>query len=353
MIYRFTSILIIHFVFLTNACSLIKQPVQVDYNKIETGAMNLISSNLELIKDKKVGLVSNQASVIHGTHLVDTLLTLQIEIVRIFSPEHGFRGKAEAGTSIQNGIDTITGLEVVSLYGSHKKPTAEDLKDIDIVLFDLQDVGVRFYTYISTLTYIMEACAENNIPLIVLDRPNPNGFYVDGPMLDTAFSSFIGMHPVPVIYGMTIGEYARMVNGEYWLNDSIQCNLSIISLTGYSHQLTFELPVKPSPNLPNWQSIYLYPSLCLFEGTIVSEGRGTDYPFQIFGHPDYHPGSFAFTPKSIPGVSENPKFKDQHCVGQNLSGYAQNFTNNPQHFSILWLLSSYKHLSPNHDFFNN
>jgi len=351
MRYHLILIIIFHITILTSSCSQEKPPVFVEYEQIKTGTQNLISEKLNHVHGKKVGIVANQASLVHRTHLVDTLIAHSINIIRIFSPEHGFRGKAEAGATVKNGIDTNTGLEVVSLYGSHKKPTAEDLRDIDVVLFDLQDVGVRFYTYISTLTYVMEACAENNIPLIVLDRPNPNGFYVDGPVLDTAFSSFVGMHPVPVIYGMTIGEYARMVNGEYWLNDSMQCNLSIISLTGYSHQLTFELPVKPSPNLPNWQSIYLYPSLCLFEGTIVSEGRGTDYPFQVFGHPDYHWGNFTFTPKSISGVSNNPKFKDILCYGEILKGYANNFASNNHHFNLFWLINTYKVLSKKHDFF--
>ena len=353
MIYRFVLILAFHIIILSNGCTQVKNPVLVNYNLIKTGADELISSSLELIKDKKTGVVSNQASVIHGVHLVDTLLTLQIEIVRIFSPEHGFRGESEAGKLIEDGIDIETELKVISLYGSHKKPTADDLKGIDIILFDLQDVGVRFYTYISTLTYVMEACAENGIPLIVLDRPNPNGFYVDGPVLDTDFSSFVGLHPVPIVYGMTIGEYAGMINGENWLKNNLQCDLTIIPLTAYHRNMIVKLPVTPSPNLPNWQAVYLYPSLCLFEGTIVSVGRGTGYPFQVFGHPDLPNGSFSFTPESMPGASLHPKFEGQVCYGQNLIGYARNFKFNAQQLNLSWLIGTYQMLSDSGNFFTN
>lgn len=245
--------------------------------------------------------MANQASLVGRIHLVDTLLASGIRVVKIFSPEHGFRGNAEAGALIEDGKDTQTGLPVISLYGKHKKPTAEDMKDVDIVLFDLQDVGVRFYTYIATLTYVMERCSENNIPLIVLDRPNPNGFYVDGPVLEKEHSSFVGLHPVPVVYGMTIGEYARMTNGEKWLQDGGLCDLTVIEMKGYSHNMIVKLPVRPSPNLPVWESVYLYPSLAFFEGTVVSVGRGTDFPFRVYGHPDLKSGDFSFTPHRIPG----------------------------------------------------
>ena len=324
----------------------------VDYTHITCGAQRM-SEYLPLLKSKNVAVVANQASLIGKTHLVDTLLSSGIRIVKIFSPEHGFRGKAEAGALIENGKDTETGLPVTSLYGKHKKPTAEDMTGVDIVLFDLQDVGVRFYTYISTLTYVMESCAENNIPLIVLDRPNPNGFYVDGPVLEKKLTSFVGMHTVPVVYGMTIGEYAQMINGEQWLSGKVSCNLTVIGLKGYRHNMIVKLPVRPSPNLPVWESVYLYPSLAFFEGTIVSVGRGTDFPFQVYGHPDMKNGDFSFTPRSIPGVSEHPKFEGKTCYGRNLSGYAHNYKTNPRKLNLSWLIETYRELSKNHKFFNN
>ena len=354
--FMFHRILIITAIILTsflNSCSQHLELILAESEDIKTGAQNLISSNLDLISEKKVGIVANQASIVHSLHLVDTLLALNIEIVKIFSPEHGFRGKAEAGAYIQDGMDTKTGLEVISLYGDHKKPTLEDLKGIDVMLFDLQDVGVRYYTYISTLSYVMEACGKYNIPIVVLDRPNPNGFYIDGPVLKPLYSSFVGLHPVPIVYGMTIGEYALMVKGEHWQDSTSNINLTVIPLKGYSHHMLVKLPVKPSPNLPNWESVYLYPSLCLFEGTSVSVGRGTDFPFQIYGHPDYYTGSYSFTPKSIRGVSENPKFKGIQCVGQNLNNYAKNFKDNPQKLNLLWLIHSYELLSKHGDFFND
>ncbi len=324
----------------------------VDYSRVIGGAQRT-GEYLPLLESKNVAVVANQASLIGKTHLVDTLLSSGIRVVKIFSPEHGFRGKAEAGAFIEDGKDTQTGLPVISLYGKHKKPVAEDLKGVDIVLFDLQDVGVRFYTYISTLAYVMESCAGNNIPLIVLDRPNPNGFYVDGPVLEKDHSSFVGMHPVPVVYGMTIGEYARMVNGEGWLPDSLQCDLTVIGLKGYSHNMIVKLPVKPSPNLPDWESVYLYPSLAFFEGTIVSVGRGTDFPFRVYGHPDLKTGDFSFTPHRIPGVSEHPKFEGQTCYGQNLTGYAHDYKTNPRRLNLSWLIRTYQTLSPDHCFFND
>lgn len=329
-----------------------KKPVLADYRQIVCGA-DLTGQYLPLIKSKKVGIVTNPSSLVGKTHLVDSLLTLNVNIINIFSPEHGFRGDAEAGEQIENGFDGKTGIRVISLYGNHKKPSAADLKNIDIMIFDLQDVGVRFYTYISTLTYVMEACAEQNIPLIVLDRPNPNGFYVDGPVLKPGFSSFVGLHPVPLVYGMTIGEYALMVNGEGWLTNGLHCNLKVIKLKGYTHNMIVKLPVKPSPNLPNWESVYLYPSLALFEGTIVSVGRGTDTPFQIYGHPDFLLHSFSFTPHSIRGVSNHPKYEGKTCYGQNLNGYARNYQENPLKINLSWLISTYKMLSPKYSFFNN
>ncbi len=325
---------------------------KVDYKSITVGAAHL-EKYLPLIDQRKIAVVANPASLIANTHLIDSLLSLNITVTRIFSPEHGFRGRAEAGETVVDGKDSKTGIDIVSIYGNHKKPTHEDLVNIELVVFDLQDVGVRFYTYISTLALVMEACAENNIPIIVLDRPNPNGFFVDGPILDTAFSSFVGMHTVPIIYGMTIGEYAQMINGERWLNDDLKCDLTVIQLSGYKHNMLFELPVKPSPNLPNWQSIYLYPSLCLFEGTIMSVGRGTDYPFQLYGHPKFMIGSTVFKPKSIPGISLHPKFENQDCFGQSLRGYAENFKLNDQQLSLRWLLGSYELLSDKYKYFTD
>ncbi|MBK8805184.1 MAG: DUF1343 domain-containing protein [Bacteroidales bacterium] len=273
---------------------------------------------LPLLKNKRVAVVANQTTFIEQTHLVDSLLTLGIDIKKIFAPEHGFRGTGDAGEKIANNIDKKTGLPVLSLYGSQIKPTAEALKDIDIVIFDIQDVGVRFYTYISTMHYIMEACAEQKIPFLLLDRPNPNGFYVDGPVLEIKNKSFVGMHPVPLVHGMTIAEYARMINGEKWLKNGIQCELYLVLCDGYEHSMRYELPIKPSPNLPNMRSVYLYPALGLFEGTVMSCGRGTDFPFQVVGHPLYGKKDFSFTPRSIPGASKYPPHEGKICYGLNL-----------------------------------
>lgn len=280
-------------------------------------AAELTEDYLSLLKDKKVGVVGNQTSVIGETHLVDSLLSLGIDVLRVYSPEHGFRGNADAGEKINHEVDQKTGLEIVSLYGKNKKPTLDQIKDLDVLLFDIQDVGVRFYTYISTLHYIMEAAAEASIPVIVLDRPNPNGHYIDGPVLDLKFESFVGMHKVPVVYGMTIGEYAKMINGEYWLKDSVVCDLEVVPCKGYTHSRKYELPIAPSPNLRTANSINLYPSLCFFEGTIVSIGRGTKTPFEIYGHPKFVEGNFKFTPTSSFGA-KHPKLEGQECLGYNL-----------------------------------
>jgi len=346
---------VILILFLMNSvtgCSQSKVPKLVEYTAIKSGAEQM-NVYLPLIQNKNIAVVTNLASVVETSHLVDTLLSRNIKIAKIFIPEHGFRGLAEAGELIENGKDTKTGIEIISLYGNHKKPNKDDLKGIDLVLFDLQDVGVRFYTYISTLTYVMEACAENQIKLIVLDRPNPNGYMIDGPILEPEFTSFVGMHHVPVAYAMTIGEYGLMVNGEKWLSGDLNCDLIIIPLESYTHNIIFKLPVPPSPNLPNWQSVYLYPSLCFFEGTIVSVGRGTDYPFQIYGHPDFLLGSFSFIPESMPGKSLHPKFEGKQCFGQELTGYAGNFALNPTQLNLGWLISSYKLLSSTHAFFTD
>lgn len=272
---------------------------------------------LPLLAHKRTALVVNQTSTIGTSHIVDTLLSHNIDIGAIFAPEHGFRGKADAGEHVADSRDARTGIPVYSLYGKKKKPAPEDLTGIDVVIFDIQDVGVRFYTYISTLHYIMEACAEQHIPLIVLDRPNPNAYYTDGEVLDPAFSSFVGMHPVPVVYGMTIGEYAQMINGEGWLNNKIKADLTVIPCSNYTHKTFYELPVRPSPNLPDMRSVLLYPSICFFEGTTLSLGRGTDKPFQYIGHPALK-SNFVFTPKPNEGAKE-PPLKDKLCHGQDLS----------------------------------
>ena len=259
---------------------------------LRTGAEVLMAYEEIVDGETAVAVVGNQTSMVGNTHLVDTLIAREVSVTKIFCPEHGFRGTAAAGAHVDNSIDPKTGRPIISLYGKNKKPTPEQLKDVDCVVFDLQDVGCRFYTYISTLHYVMEACAEAGIPLVVLDRPNPNGHYVDGPVLDTAhYRSFVGMHPVPVVYGMTIGEYAQMINGEGWLKGGIKCNLTVVPLQGYDRNtfhlspLTSHLPVPPSPNLRTAHAIALYPSLCLFEGTNVSVGRGTDTPFEVVGVP--------------------------------------------------------------------
>jgi uncharacterized protein YbbC (DUF1343 family) len=290
---------------------------------------------LPMLKGKKVAVFANQTSMVKNAHLVDTLIKSGVKIVKIFGPEHGFRGTADAGEHVSNAIDKKTGLPVISLYGNHKKPTADDLKDIDVLLFDIQDVGVRFYTFISSLEYCLEACLENHKSLLILDRPNPNGFYVDGPVLDKKFKSFIGMQPVPIVYGMTIGEYALMLAGEKWLsqkaNEINAYNLSthptadtpfhvqVIKCKNYDHTTLYQLPVNPSPNLREMQSIYLYPSTCFFEGTVLSEGRGTDQPFQVFGHPALPKHLYSFTPRPNAGAKSSKCFYQQ-CYGWNEGG---------------------------------
>ena len=312
-----------------------------------------IDQYLSLLKGKSVGLVVNQTSVIGSTHLLDTLLSLGIDVELVFAPEHGFRGTADAGEHVSNGVDPKTKTAIVSLYGDNKKPKPGQLKDLDMLVFDIQDVGVRFYTYISTLQYVMEACAENNKPLVILDRPNPNGHYVDGPVLDTQYRSFVGMQPIPVVHGMTIGEYAKMLNGEKWLDNEEQCTLTVIPCLNYDHKTFYALPVKPSPNRPNMTAIYLYPSLCFFEGTNnVSLGRGTEKPFQIYGSdlfPDNLP--YSFTPKSMDGA-KNPPLLDKQCFGYDLSNIPLD-TLRKQKFTLKYLLNAYKLSSDRSKFFNS
>ena len=304
-----------------------------------------ISSYKPLLENKNIALVVNQTSLINKTHLVDTLISLHLNLVKIFSPEHGFRGELDAGKAINDTIDLNSGLPIISLYGKNKKPTMEHLKDIDVILFDIQDVGARFYTYISTLHYVMESASENNIPLIILDRPNPNGHYCDGPVLDLKYKSFVGMHPVPVVHGMTIGEYAQMINGEKWI--SKKCDLTVIPMINYNRKMFYSLPIKPSPNLPNSKSINLYPSLCFFEGTNISVGRGTNYPFQHFGAP-YLDYEYSFTPISGPG-SKYPKYENQICFGIDLKNEKEYFSG----INLEWLIKSYNECPDKNSFFNN
>lgn len=323
---------------------------------VKVGADNIDDYIDKLANNKQVAVVGNQSSMVSvdsdsdPIHLVDMLLSKDINVVKVFSPEHGFRGKADAGEKVKSGIDAKTGLPIISLYGSNKKPKPEQLEGVDVVLFDIQDVGARFYTYISTLHYVMEACAENDIELIVLDRPNPNGHYVDGPILDLGFKSFVGMHAVPIVHGMTIGEYANMINGEHWLPNNLVCNLTIIKCTGWNHSKFYKLPIKPSPNLPNMLSIYLYPSLCLFEGTVVSVGRGTLTPFQIVGHPDFDKDSFAFTPVSSDGA-KHPKLENKKCYGIDFTEMGLNVLQQQKEIHLEWLIQFYNKLSLGQQFF--
>jgi uncharacterized protein YbbC (DUF1343 family) len=279
--------------------------------------VSAVGEYLPLLQGKRIGLVAHRASRVGDTHTLDFLLSKGLNVVTIFAPEHGFRGDADAGATISDETDR-TGIPIVSIYNKHKKPSAQHLAQVDVVAFDLQDVGVRCYTYLSTLHYIMEACAENNVPLVLFDRPNPNGHYVDGPVLNTKFRSFVGMHPIPLVHGMTLGEAARMLNGERWLKDGVQCRLHVIKCVSYSHSTTYDVPVPPSPNLPNMLSIYLYPSLCFFEGTVMSVGRGTATAFQVIGHPKWQSKSFEFTPR-INSVNTSPLYKNRCCYGVDLT----------------------------------
>jgi uncharacterized protein YbbC (DUF1343 family) len=310
---------------------------------------------INYLKGKKIGMVINQTSVIGKNKVIsaDSFLSLGLAVKKIFGPEHGFRGMASNGAEVGNSVDAKSGLPVVSLYGSkHYKPTRGDLMDIDLVIFDIQDVGARFYTYLSTLQYVMEACAENNKELMILDRPNPNGFYTDGPVLDTAFRSFIGLNPIPIVYGLTIAEYAQMLNGEGWLKNHVQCKLKIIKVAHYTHDSTYKLPVSPSPNLNTEKSILLYPSVCLFEGTNLSLGRGTLFPFLQIGHPDLKGKySYSFTPVSIAGMSEAPPQKDKLCYGIDLRDYDVSQFRTSGEINLSWLIEFYKAYPDKEHFF--
>ena len=285
--------------------------------KVSVGAEQL-NQLLPMLKGKRVGLVVNNTSLVGKTHLADTLVSCHVQVKRIFGPEHGFRGDAADGEHVKDEMDSKTGAPVVSLYGKNYKATADQVKDLDILIFDIQDVGARFYTYISTMHYLMETCAENNKQLIILDRPNPNGSYVDGPIMQPELKSFVGMHPIPITHGMTIGEFAQMINGEGWLAGGKKCTLKVIKMKNWKHDDDYSLPVRPSPNLPNDQAVRLYPSICLFEGTVISLGRGTPMPFQILGNPELKDMTFTFTPVPIKGVSIDPPLKDKLCYGMDL-----------------------------------
>ena len=367
-------LLIASFFYLSNCQAQVPQSLKLEEillsNTVLTGADNH-KSYLPLLKNRKIGILTNQTgtvkditilsessvedeltiqtfeSKIELKHVVDFLIENEVNVQKIFAPEHGFRGTADAGELIKDGKDSKTGLPIISLYGNNKKPTPEQLSGIDVMLFDLQDVGARFYTYISSLHYLMEVCAENNIPLIVLDRPNPNGNIVDGPTLEMENKSFVGMHPIPVLHGMTIGEYAKMINGEKWLNNGIQCDLTVIECLNYDRNKPYSLPVKPSPNLPNDKSINLYASLCFFEGTNVSVGRGTDKQFQIFGSPFLKNMDYSFTPKPNLGAKD-PLHNGKVCYGRDLSE-----VENVNRLELKWLIEAYQNTPDKTKFFNN
>ncbi|TMO72409.1 DUF1343 domain-containing protein [Pseudoalteromonas sp. S3785] len=296
---------------------------------------------LPQLQNKRVGLVVNQTSLVANTHLVDALLTKNINLTKIFAPEHGFRGDHDAGAHVKNAVDSKTGIPLISIYGKNKKPSAEALSNVDVIIFDIQDVGVRFYTYISSMHYMMEAAAEQGIEFIVLDRPNPNIAYVDGPILEREFKSFVGMHPIPVLHGMTVGELAKMIKGESWINKTDDLKLTVIPVDHYTRSTSYSLPVKPSPNLPNDQSIALYPSLCFFEATPISIGRGTDFAFQVMGYSPVALGDFSFTPRSIKGAAANPKFKNITVKGLDLR------TADTRGLDLSYLITAYNQLSKN------
>jgi uncharacterized protein YbbC (DUF1343 family) len=345
-----SCLLLVCYLFASASCGTTKNNFSGSTDPIITGAERS-DFYLPLLKDKKVGIVTNQTGIIRGSNnatvsIVDHLISNKIAVHKIFAPEHGFRGTADAGEHIVDGKDTKTGLPIISLYGNNKKPKPEQLAGIDVMVFDLQDVGARFYTYISSLHYIMEACAEKNIPLFVMDRPNPNGAIVDGPMLEKEFTSFVGMHPIPLLHGMTIGEYARMINGEKCLKNGVQCDLKVIHCLNYKRDMPYELPVKPSPNLPNAQAVNLYASLCLFEGTNVSVGRGTEKQFQIYGSPFLPKSDFSFTPIPNFGAKE-PVYKDQLCYGEDLTQIEK-----VKQLELKWLLKAYNSTSDKSKFFN-
>lgn len=314
-----------------------------DFQKAITTAADQPDLYVPYLKGKRVAMLANQTSIIGKKHLVDSLKTLGVNIVKIFGPEHGFRGKASAGTQVADETDSATGIPVVSLYGRKNKPSREDLADVDILLYDLQDVGCRFYTNINALVRLMEACQENDKELMILDRPNPNGYLIDGPILDMQFKSGIGMFPLPIAHGLTVAEFAQMANGEGWLRDKVTCKLKIIKVANYEHQMPYTLPVPPSPNLNTQQSVMLYPSTCLFEGTYLNHGRGTHFPFTVIGSPELKAHySFSYTPMSLPGMAETPLFMNQVCYGLDLRNYDINRLRKSKQINLQWLMELYK-----------
>lgn len=326
--------------------------ISVFAQNVKTGAEST-QEYLPLLKGKKVAVLTNQTGIIGNTHLVDSLVTLKINIVAILSPEHGFRGDADAGEHVASSIDEKTGIPIKSLYeGNTGKPAASLMKEIDVMVFDLQDVGVRFYTYLTTMARMMEACAQNKVKMIVLDRPNPIGFYVDGPILDMKFKSGVGWLPIPTVHGMTLGELAGMINGEKWLEKGVQCNLTVIKNKNYTHATMYELPVKPSPNLPDMRSIYLYPSTCYFEATPVSLGRGTDKAFQMYGHPNMKGYDFKFTPRSIPGAKFPPQL-NQECYGVDLRTEPSIEEINKAGINLEYVIDAYNNLNLDDHFFRS
>lgn len=332
------------------------KPLEIVCDSTVLNGAERINEYLPLLQNNRVGIVANHTSMVGNKHLVDTLLSLGVDISAVFAPEHGFRGNHADGAIIKTYIDSITKIPIVSLYGSSLRPEKKDLSSIDIIIFDIQDVGARFYTYISTMHYMMEACAENNIKMIVFDRPNPNGFYVDGPVLNAAYKSFIGMHQIPIVHGLTVGELALMINGEHWLKNNLHCDLTVIPCENWDHSKLYQLPINPSPNLTSMDAIYLYPSLCLFEGTIVSVGRGTLRPFEIIGHPLLKGSSFSFMPKPIKGMSEKPPHNNKLCYGFDLKSYAKKIATPHGGLMLNWLLEMYCELYTNQEagsFFKN
>ena len=327
-----------------SADSQVVQEIEPPSKEIIVGAERL-DMYLPLLENKKVALVVNHSSFINQTHLVDSLLSRSVSIVKLFAPEHGFRGDLANGEHVSDGMDKKTGLPILSLHGKTKKPTPEMMEELDVVIFDIQEVGARFYTYLSTMHLVMEACAEANVPMIVLDRPNPNGHYVDGPVMEDAHKSFLGMHNIPIVHGMTLGELAQMINSEGWLTDSLKCRLKVISVSNWNHNTPYVLPIRPSPNLPNAKAINLYPSLCLFEQTIMSVGRGTDTPFTVLGHPQFPDTTFSFTPVSRQ-ESKYPKHEGIKCFGENLIE-----ENDLSEFSLSYLIEYYKLLNSADDSF--
>ena len=320
--------------------------------KIKMGAERT-EQYFPLLEGKRVAVMSNQTGMVDETeHLVDFLVRNNQHVVGIFSPEHGFRGTADAGEHVASSVDQKTGIPIWSLYGSGSgKPTAEQMKQFDVLVFDLQDVGLRFYTYYASMARLMDACAAHRKPMIVLDRPNPNGFYVDGPVLDMKHKSGVGWLPVPVVHGMTLGELALMINGEKWLPDNRTCDLTVVACENYTHQTRYELPIAPSPNLPNIHSIYLYPSTCLFEGTVMSLGRGTDFPFEVYGHPDYKGADFSFTPQSVPGA-KNPPLLNKKCYGVDLRAVPDEQIWEAK-FDLSYVIDAYNNLKKGEQFFTS